>query len=135
MKLKNCVVGLKVQSKTSGKVGVVTCVEPDDYTGTLTVRVQWDTAVPKRNPWVNHSTLRKVKGVVTVEPLKVGDKVKVLPFTVHESTTCTRVYVKEMLPTIGKVGTVIAVFDTGYRVEFSEGGAWAYCPEYLELVP
>lgn len=135
MKLKNCVVGLKVQSKTSGKVGVVTCVEPDDYTGTLTVRVQWDTAVPKRNPWVNHSTLRKVKVVVTVEPLKVGDKVQVLPFTVHESATCDRVYVEAMLPTIGVVGEVIEVQDDGYRVYFKGlRTSWSYCPQYLERV-
>lgn len=144
MKLKNCIVGLNVIFKASadtvvfgtrvpiGTKGTITRVDQHTTAG-LGIRVQW--AGKSESVWEYHKNVRKVKEVATVEPRKVGDKVKVLPFTVHASTTCTRVYVKEMLPTIGKVGTVIAVLDTGYRVEFSEGGAWGYCPEYLELVP
>lgn len=133
MKFKNCMLGLRVQSKTNvNKIGTVVFVEPVGYGGDVGVRVQWDD--DGATMWWSHANVRKYVET-TKEPLKVGDKVKVLPFTVHESTTCTRVYVKAMLPTIGKVGTVIAVFDTGYRVEFSEGRVWAYCPEYLELVP
>lgn len=133
MKRKNCVVGLKVQSKHSGRTGVIVVLEPLDYVGDLTLRVQWDATDYKS--WVAPSDVRKVKEVAAVEPLKVGDKVQVLPFTVHESDTCDRVYVEAMLPTIGVVGEVIEVQDHGYRVYFKDTYAtWSYCPQYLERV-
>lgn len=60
---------------------------------------------------------------------KVGDKVKVLPFEVHESNT-GRAHLESMLPSIGNVLTVNYVYDNG--VGLSDG--WNYDFKFVSPV-
>lgn len=130
MKFKNCMLGLRVQSKTNvNKIGTVVFVEPVGYGGYIGVRVQWDD--DGATMWWSHGRIRKYVEP-TKEPLKVGDKVKVLPFTVHKATNGIN-YWESMFKCIHEVGTIDCTSDTGFHVK-TISGSWFYGAEYLERV-
>ena len=60
---------------------------------------------------------------------KVGDKVTILPFNVSEVSS--RMYLQEMLPNIGLVGTVTMVHDDGVRVKTSVD-TWSYDFKFIK---
>ena len=141
MKLKNCIVGLNVIFKASADTVVFGTIVPIGTKGTITrvdqhttaglgICVQW--AGKSASVWEYHKNVRKVKEVATVEPLKVGDNVRVLPFTVHKATNGIN-YWESMLKCIHEVGTIDCTSDTGFHVK-TISGSWFYGAEYLERV-